>query len=301
VQAREAPLALVGGKGASLARLAALGLPVPGFFVVTSAAFDRHLASNRLDWPAGPENGPVDELRERIARSPVPGEVLEPILAAYDELSGAGHRAVAVRSSAAVEDSTSASFAGQFATELGVSGEAVATAVRRCWASCLSEVSMSYRRRRGTPLGAGPDFAVLVQSQVFAERAGVLFTRHPLEPEGDVAYLEANFGTGESVVGGLVTPDSFSFSRSTGRVVESRVGSKKLMTLVSESEPGSRVVETDPAKRTTPAVSADEAERIFALGMEIESLTGQPQDIEWAFDASGLWILQARPQTGAPR
>ncbi|HEX2149694.1 MAG TPA: PEP/pyruvate-binding domain-containing protein, partial [Actinomycetota bacterium] len=97
------------------------------------------------------------------------------------------------------------------------------------------------------------------------------------------------------------SPDSFTLSRSTGKVAESRLGSKKLMTLVSENEPGSRVVESDPAKRTTPAVSTEEAERIFALGMEIEKLTGQPQDIEWALDASGLWILQARPQTGAPR
>jgi phosphoenolpyruvate synthase/pyruvate phosphate dikinase len=292
----------VGGKAASLARLSALGLPVPGFFVVTSAAFDRHLTFNKLDWPTGPESGPVDELRKRIARSPIPGEVLEPILASYAVLTGdGGSPAVAVRSSAAAEDSAAASFAGQFATELGVSGAAVATAIRRCWASCLSEVSLSYRRRSGTPLGAGPGFAVVVQRQVFAERAGVLFTRHPLEPEGGVAYLEANFGTGESVVGGLVTPDSFSLSRSTGKVVESRIGSKKLMTLVSESDPGSRVADTDPAKRTMPAVSTEEAERILALGMEIEKLTGRPQDVEWAFDASGLWILQARPQTGAPR
>ncbi|HEX2179453.1 MAG TPA: PEP/pyruvate-binding domain-containing protein, partial [Actinomycetota bacterium] len=223
----------MGGKGASLARLAALGLPVPDFFVVTSAAFERHLASNRLVWPSEAASGPIDDLQEQVAESTIPENVLERILAAYEKLAGGGNRAVAVRSSAAVEDSASASFAGQFATELGVSGDAVATAIRRCWASCLSEVSLSYRRRSGTPLGAGPDFSVVVQRQVFADRAGVLFTRHPLEPEGDAAYLEANFGTGESVVGGLVTPDSFTLSRSTGKVMESRLGSKKLMTLVS--------------------------------------------------------------------
>lgn len=291
----------MGGKAASLARLAAAGIPVPEFFVVTSAAFDRHLAENGLEWPTD-FAGPASNLQRGIAQSPVPEDVLDPILNGNRRLTeGAGRQAVAVRSSGSAEDSAAGSFAGQFTTELSVPGDAVAGAIRRCWASSLSEESLAYRRRRGIPLGRAPAFAVVVQRQVFPDKAGVLFTRHPLEPGGDAAYLEANFGTGESVVGGMVTPDSFSVSRSAGKVVESRIGSKKRMTVVSESEPGSRVVESDPATSITPALSPAEAERIVGLGMQIEELMGQPQDIEWAFDAEGLWILQARPQTGAGR
>ena len=205
---------------------------------------------------------------------------------------------VAVRSSGATEDSGPASFAGQFTTALNVPGDRLPKAVQECWASSLSATSLAYRRSKNIGLGAGPAFAVVVQAQVFPDKAGVLFTRHPLDPDGDAAYLEANFGTGESVVGGMVTPDSYTLSRSTGTVLESRIGSKKRMTVVSKSEPGSRVVETDTGLRSRPSLSAEEAERLLALGLGIERLMGHPQDIEWAFDARGLWILQARPQTG---
>ena len=292
----------MGGKAASLARLSAAGLPVPDFFVVTSAAFERHLEDNDLFWPESDSQADFEELAQSIAKSPMPGDLNESLLNAYNVLMRSNVQpVVAVRSSGAAEDSGPASFAGQFATTLGVSGSALTRAIQDCWASSLSRDSLAYRRRRNIPLGAVPGFAVVVQSQVFPDKAGVLFTRHPLEPDGEISYLEANFGSGESVVGGMVTPDSLTISRVTGKVVESRIGSKKRMTVVSESEPGSRVVETDEGQRASFSVSDAEAERLLALGLQIEELMGQPQDIEWAFDEAGLWILQARPQTAVGR
>ncbi len=291
----------MGGKAASLARLAAAGVPVPDFFVITSRAFERHLEHNGLVWPASDDPKTIEHLVEQIKNGPMPGVVHEPLLLAYQKLTlGEVKPVVAVRSSGAGEDSGPASFAGQFATTLGVAGSGVTRAVHDCWASCLSNGSLAYRRSRGIPLGTGPEFAVVVQSQLFAARAGVLFTRHPLEPQGDLAYVEANFGTGESVVGGMVTPDSVSVSRSTGKVLNVRIGSKKRMTVVSEGGRGSGVVDTDPDRRSAAVLSGAEAEQLVKLGLRIEEQMGQPQDIEWAFDASGLWILQARPQTGMP-
>lgn len=272
-RAREAPVEQVGGKAAALARLAAAGVRVPRFFVVTSAALE-----------AG------DDSLERE------------VLSAYSALQAeAGHGVVAVRSSAAAEDSAAASFAGRFTSLLGVSGgPALLQAIARVRASAASGDAAAYRAARGVS-EAPAGFAVLVQAQIFARRAGVLFTRHPLEPDGDLAYLEANFGTGETVVGGLVTPDYFTISRGTGKVVESRIGSKKRTSVVSEDEPGSRVVETDPARRALPSLDTAEAEQVAGTGLQIEALMGQPQDIEWAIDGRGLWILQSRPLTGPGR
>lgn len=289
----------MGGKGASLARLAATEIPVPAFFVITSTAFEIHLADNGLSWPSEDAGG-IAELQQKIVESPIPGEVLEAVIGALGGLDGGpALPAVAVRSSGASEDSGPASFAGQFTSELNVPGAELEGAIRRCWASSLAPESIAYRRRRGIPLGSAPNFALVVQRQLFPQSAGVLFTRHPLEPDGDLSYIEANFGTGESVVGGMVTPDSISISRSSHKVVEARIGSKKRMTVVSEDEPGSRVIETEEANRSKPVLTATDAQLIAALGLGIEELMGQPQDIEWAFDASGVWILQARPQTGA--
>jgi rifampicin phosphotransferase len=45
---RQTTLDNVGGKGASLARLANAGLPVPGSFDVTTEAYRRFVVANRL-------------------------------------------------------------------------------------------------------------------------------------------------------------------------------------------------------------------------------------------------------------
>lgn len=292
----------MGGKAASLARLVAAGFPVPAFFVVTSTAFENHLAGNGISWPSGDDPARLAEAQESICASAVPEPVAETIRAAHNALAGAGPPpAVAVRSSGATEDSGPASFAGQFASELNVPAHDLQAAIRRCWASSLSAGSVAYRSRRGIPLGSAPNFALLVQRQLFAVSAGVLFTRHPLDQEGDVAYIEANFGTGESVVAGMVTPDSYTLLRRDNRLVESSVGSKKRMTVASEDAPGSRVVETGQDRRREPVLTADQAGSIGVLGAGIEDLMGEPQDIEWAYDTSGPWILQARPQTGAAK
>lgn len=270
--------------------------------MVTSAAFEHHLAVNSLIWPASDHPETIEQLTARIAKEPMPGAVHDSLLRAFKAQMRANvEMFVAVRSSGAAEDSGPASFAGQFSTTLNIQAGRLKRAVQECWASSLSASSLAYRRRRKLLLGPGPAFAVVVQIQVFSEKAGVLFTRHPLEPDGEVAYVEANFGTGESVVGGMVTPDSYTLSRSTGKLVESRIGSKKRMTVVSNNEQGSRVVETDPGLSTQPSLSAAEAEQVLAMGLKIEELMGRPQDIEWAFDESRFWILQARPQTGGMR
>lgn len=270
-EAYEAPLEVVGGKAASLARLRAADIPVPPFFVVAAGVLER--------------------ISEGAA---VPPEVARPVLDAYRDLGGS---VVAVRSSGVGEDSASASFAGQFASVLGVSGtDPLIEALRRVWSSAFSAGAAAYRRSRGVAAGG---FAVVVQAQVFPEKAGVLFTRHPLEPEAGIAYLEANFGTGESVVGGMVTPDSLTLNRGDCKVVSSAIGTKRVATVVDET--GSRVVPTPPERRRLAVLSNEEAEEIVTMGLRIEQLFGAPQDIEWAFDASGLWILQARPQTGLGR
>ncbi|HEX2052406.1 MAG TPA: PEP/pyruvate-binding domain-containing protein [Actinomycetota bacterium] len=270
-EALEAPVESVGGKAASLARLHAADIPVPPFFVVEAGALRELL-----------EAGPGGHLRPELASA---------VLEGYH---GLGHAAVAVRSSAAGEDSAAASFAGQFASILGVSGdENLLLAVERVCASALSDDVEAYRRSSGVEAGA---FAVVVQAQIFSEKAGVLFTRHPLEPDGHEGYLEANFGTGESVVGGMVTPDSLTFTRAGGKVVSRTIGSKRVATVVDES--GSAVIPTPPERRELPVLSDEEAEAVVARGLRIEELFSCPQDVEWAFDSAGLWILQARPQTG---
>lgn len=281
------PVRSVGAKAANLAWLSASGFNVPDFFVVRSEAFARHLSENGLTWPPEPP--------EQIVAAELPGEVAGAITAAYQRLAAANPM-VAVRSSGADEDSAQDSFAGQFDSILGVrSLPNVMEAIKRCWASSVSDRSAGYRETRGIPLGKAPRFGVIVQSQIYPTKAGVVFTVHPMDPES--AYIEANFGTGESVVASLVTPDGITISRSGGTVVEARIAAKRRMTVVAPDREGSTVVDIEESMQRVPVLTNDEAKEVFRLGMQIEALAGQPQDIEWAIDPQGTWILQARPIT----
>jgi len=150
-----ADVASVGGKAASLGSLSQAGIAVPRGFVVLASAFRQ--AMSLLD-PSGALVRSVSEVpagdvpaiaraaaavRERIVVSALPPEVGAEIEAGYRSLgassgasSGAYGAAVAVRSSATMEDSSEASFAGLQDTYLGVCGvEAVLGRVRSCWAS----------------------------------------------------------------------------------------------------------------------------------------------------------------------
>ncbi len=297
---------LVGAKALTLARLAGEGLSVPPFFAVSAAAFVLHLVENEIGWPG--EARSVDprtfsEVRERIREAPLPDAVRDPLMAAYERLCReAGSDRVAVRSSGGEEDSPAASFAGQFTSVLNVAGEAALVgALKQCWASYLSEGSFRYRASVGVPLGPTPALGVIVQVQVLSQKAGVLFTRHPLEPDEDASYIEANFGTGESVVGGLVTPDSLTVSRSTRSVLEARIATKRRMTTPVSQAGGGGLVEVKDSEKESPVLTEDEAHRLTEVGLRIESLLGVAQDIEWAFDERGLWILQSRPLTAISR
>ena len=298
-----AALGLVGAKAATLARLAHEGMPVPEFFVVPSTALSLHLGASGIAWPgsteAAGESGRLLRLGEELRAAPVPPTVSRPVLDAYDRLClTSGHPTVALRSSGAEEDSAAASFAGQFASILGVQGHAaVLDALRECWASYLTPKSLGYRAQRGIDVGPEPRFAVIVQVQVFSRKSGVLFTVHPLEPRSGMACIEANFGTGDSVAGGLATPDTLTVSRSSGDVVEAHIGTKRRMTSVSPESKGTALLGVGDDRSTSSVLTDVEAGELLNVGLRIERLLGGPQDIEWAYDDERLWILQARPIT----
>jgi pyruvate,water dikinase len=136
--------------------------------------------------------------------------------------------AVAVRSSSVREDSAQASFAGQQATVLNVSGpSALLEAVREVWASVFDASAVLYRSRLDET-STLPTMAVVVQRMVDAEVAGVLFTRNPIDDRADEALICAAYGLGETVVGGGET-DTFYVDRRSGQLLRENIGDKRVM------------------------------------------------------------------------
>ncbi len=314
-----ADAARAGGKAAALGELARAGMHVPRGYVVTAAAFG--LAMDALD-PSGAVRGalgdlPGDDLaaigraaaglRARITAAPLPAEVAADISLAYTEL---GASAVAVRSSATMEDSPEASFAGLQDTYLAVRGaDAVLDRVRACWASLYNDESVAYRRRQG--IGEdGLAMGVVVQRMLRPRAAGVMFTRSPVSGDRSVVAIEGTWGLGSALVAGEVTPDSFTVSKVTGEITGRRVSAKLRAHSFMPNGQGISAQPMPPALRRSPCLTDDEARALALVGRQIEDHYGVPQDIEWALlgDSPGdpalhadpadrIVLLQSRPET----
>lgn len=281
-----------GGKAGALGALLRAGLPVPDGFVVPFAAYLDAARDLDLARSAG-EPDDLDAARRMIEARPVHATVIDVLGRALDEL---GDPPVAVRSSAADEDTGQASAAGQYESFLAVHGVGeVADAVRACWASLFSPRAIDYRGACGRDGRPSDDLvmAVIVQRHLDAEVSGVMFT--PSAPDGATG-IEASWGLGPSVVGGTVTPDAYRVAED-GSVTRTVADKRTRL-----DRRGTRLVIRDvPTRaREQPAIDDATATQLAKLGKEIAAVFGGPQDIEWAVVDGRAWILQARPVTAAP-
>lgn len=275
---------LVGGKAANLCRLASEH-PVPPGFCLTSVAFARAVS------------GGAHEFGESSSAW-LPRELRKEILHAYRRLAehcGVAAPGVAVRSSALDEDGAGASFAGQHETYLNVvGGDAVADAIARCWASAFSARAREYRRRHGLALEE-VRIAVLVQELIHADVSAVIFSANPVTGNRGEVMINASWGLGESIVGGTVTPDTYLVSKADMRNVARRIAEKGRMTVIASG--GTKEVEVPRFLRAQPALRENQVLEMAHLAMTLEKRMGHPVDVECAYQAGRLYLLQCRPIT----
>lgn len=266
VEARD--LATCGGKALNLGRLLRAELPVPGGFVLTTTAF---------------------RLWRNAGSGAIPAELQADLLQHYAWL---GRPTVAVRSSATAEDLAEASMAGQYETFLNISGDQpLLEAVRHCWLSLDSERTRAYLARHGIPLDSVA-MAVVVQLQVPADKAGVLFTANPRTGLEDEMVIEASWGLGEAVVSGRVQPDTLILSASDGSLRSARIGQKS-----SLLAPGGDWTDTPPSRQAVLCLDSSEVHQLWKLGRAVARTFGSPQDLEWAISKGTLFLLQSRAIT----
>jgi pyruvate, water dikinase len=285
-----------GGKGASLARMAGLGLPVPPGFVIPADGLAASLPDGGRELRAllavGSSRETAERARDLVLAVEPSGELRHAVGSAYRALGD--DPPVAVRSSACSEDSETASYAGQQETYLQVKGlDAVVGRIRDCWASFFSERALFYRGRKGSLADVG--MAVVVQRMVAAEVAGVIFTCDPVQRRRDRMVVEAVFGLGEAAVSGRVTPDHFVIARD-GEVKRSRIAVQPFA-VVSAAAGGTAEHELSAEEGGAPTLDKGRLRALARLGDELERRLGVPQDIEWAIADGELFVLQARPVT----
>jgi pyruvate,water dikinase len=270
-----------GAKAANLARVAALGFDVPAGVAIPGSEYLQHLyradvadACDKLANSLAGFDAAILENHATSIRDSIRGTAIAPALqAALDAaVTTIDWRwPVAVRSSAAAEDSAKASFAGQLDSVLHVdTPAALADAIRTVWASAWSARCLRYAQQTGLGPGA---VGVVVQRQVDARYSGVMFTRDPLGRD-DAAVIEFVGGLGDALVSGSLTPGRAKVIYPALQVVRDLLG-------------GDHPTESPPDSMLSQLAQA---------GLTLERGLGGAQDVEWSVDTTGqLWLLQARP------
>lgn len=321
---------IVGGKNASLGQLfnelRPLGLNVLDGFATTAAAYRRLLEEQGLALKLKAilsdfDVEDVDELatrgqraRSAVLETPLPDELREAILTAYDRLNERLGREpeLAVRSSATAEDLPGASFAGQQETYLNVRGrEGLVRAVQACFASLFTNRAINYRARLGYD-HLQVALSVGVQPMVRADKAcaGVIFTLDTESGFRDVVVISSAYGLGEFVVQGVVTPDEWMVFKPTlaqgfSPIIARGLGTKEVRLVYADGSRATRSEPTPKNERRRFSLEDDEVLKLARWACLIEdhysklAQRQQPMDIEWAKDGSSgeLFVLQARPET----
>ncbi|XP_054711334.1 uncharacterized phosphotransferase YvkC-like [Uloborus diversus] len=306
---------IVGGKGCSLILLTHLAtktseFKVPKGFVITTAAFERHIESNPDVKLAIEElnratcQKTVFDLQQKCTKcmevfnssklsEDLKQEMKKVLSSLYESLENVRF---SVRSSAYGEDSEDLSAAGQMLTVLGVrSLKSIADAVIKCWSSKFSFEAVQYSRQNGQLITS--PMAVVVQEMVPSEVSGILFTTDPVTGDPTYPCITANYGLGETVVSALAEPDTIKLKRNVNKslsVFEKTVGSKKTQVHMTDGD-GTEQKFYD--SETSSCLTDELAVKIGNVGILIEKCFCGPRDIEWALYRGELFLLQARPIT----
>jgi len=311
-----------GGKGANLAEIFNLKIPVPPGFVVTAQAYNYFIEKaelktkieellNSIDYE---NTSKLDEITKKIRKlitdEKLPKEIEEEITDSYQALdapdfskakgsaldilkNSAEPVFVAVRSSATAEDLADASFAGQQDTYLNIKGnDAVLEHIKKCFASLYTSRATYYRNKKGFEHGK-VSLAVVVQKMVDADKSGVIFSKDP-SYKNENTIIEAVWGLGEGIVSGQVTPDRYIVNES--KIIEQKTADKKIA-FTRNASGGKEIVKLKEEISKRKVLDDYEIKKLTEYALKLEEHYQKPQDIEFAIEGENIYIVQTRPIT----
>ncbi len=295
----------VGGKGFALAFLARKGFTIPNTLCVTTECYEYFITRTGLRerillelsrknfndmrweelWDASLR------IRNMFLTEPLPEDLHSTLRGAVASWYGGG--AVVVRSSAADEDTSRASFAGLHESYVNVQGvEPILEHVKLVWASLWSDAALLYRQ----DIGLDADrtlMAVMVQELINGQRSGVVFSANPADPSQLV--LEAIHGLNQGLVDGLLEPDRWIVDRTSQRILSHTAAPRDRMLVPAGA--GIRAEALSWEMGSQPPLSHEEVLKIAELALQLEKAFGRPQDVEWTIKDGELVVLQSRPIT----
>lgn len=318
-EAFEAGPKIVGGKGWNLGRLTRYGFKTPIGGVLSVYVYEQFILENELNQSIEAISQTItldnvqeesslkklDEIRDKIKAGEIPPNIRDELTRTLQVLN-IFNSALAVRSSASMEDSSTLSFAGIHDSHLNISGlNNLISAIKECYASLWTPRAIAYRRKMNVQ-DEEVLLGVVIQEMIHAEAAGIGFSCDPQTGEEDVIVINANFGLGESVVGGLIQPDEYYLDNNPRLAKPSissiRLGSKEGITLPQEDGgtnffPTLEVIDKQ-------VLSNQKIEQLGLIILRTFDALGQGidnQDVEWVFNGREFVLVQARPVTAIPK
>jgi len=318
-QLSKSDVAIAGGKGASLGEMTRIGLQVPPGFVVLAAAFDKFLAATDLGVEIATtlkktkykEMDSVEEasekIRDMIADTKFPEDLGQKILADFKQLKAS---LVAVHSSATAEDSSVASWAGELESYLNVTDKNLLDSVKKCWSSLFTPRAIFYRFEKKLA-DQHVSVAVVVQKMIQSEISGITFTVHPVTRDKNQMIIEAGYGLGEAIVGGMITPDTYVINKSQIQsaswrtksqisnkqniIIDKNISEQAMM--IVRSAQGTKKQAVPKNKQAKQKLTDQQTIQLAEVCQHIEKHYKKPQDIEWALEKGKFYIVQSRPIT----
>jgi len=298
-------LEISGGKGSNLSLLTQRGFPVPPGFIVAAQAYRDFIAKGR-EWlrtvdtfhfdDPGRLRLESDALREKLRKLELPFELISEVT---ERVRGfAQDQAFSVRSSSTMEDLPNAAFAGQHETYLNCCGASqILHRIKACFLSLWFDRAIAYRHRQQLDHTQAA-MSVVVQQMIFCDVAGVGFSINPINGDLNEMVFDANFGLGESVVGGVGEIEHFEVEKGTGKIRRSVIAQKTRKVVAMPG--GTREVAIDSVAGQQPCLNEHQIIQLANLLQRVETSYRFPQDIEWGFAKNELFLLQARQVTTIP-
>lgn len=318
-------LSLTGGKGASLAKVSQAGFAVPQGFIITTKAYEEFLSyADKIPSFSSDDlvllESQARQYKEHLLTLPLPPSCLKELESALTHFSS--QQAFSVRSSSTLEDLNAGAFAGAHDTFLNCVGlEMIAQKIKECFVSLWHTRAIAYRCELGFS-HKDALMAVVVQEMVSSQKSGVSFSINPITCNLNEVLINANYGLGESVVGGEFDVDEYRFNTLEQKVESSHIAHKTKGIFptyctesfiapqdrispqssqdLQDSMQGTRECHIDSAFIDVAVLNEKEIAQIASLNLALQRFYGFPQDIEWAIVDEHLYLLQSRPITTIP-
>lgn len=303
---KDVPIA--GGKGSSLGEMMSAKMPVPPGFVVIAQTFDKFLEVTDLGVEIEAimkkvnknDINSVDrasnEIRGLINDAKFPEDIAKEIMNLFTLLRA---KETAIRSSATAEDSSIASWAGELESYLNVRKKDILASVKKCWASLFTPRAIFYRFEKELHK-TKVSVAVVIQKMIQSKVSGICFTVHPVTEDRNQMIIEAGFGLGEAIVGGMITPDTyivkkFQAGSESLKILDKNISEQKFKIIRGEN--GTVESQIPKSEQEKEKLSDEKILELAEICQKIENHYGFPCDIEWAMENGKFYIVQSRPIT----